>query len=679
MKISPDVLKPHPFLALLPYRTLKRLASGSAISEFPKGTTVFRAGDRCDAIYVIISGRCEAHTAGRNGATVVEAVFGPGDLLGERAYFHAEPHAATVTVVTRCVLLRIPAEELDAIFAKDYKLAGRFSQLLAKRWSVMGTRQPERDSRIRRVISVLALEPRIKSTDLVEQLAASLSAISHQQVLLVHLLPDSGATVHDWAKEDPYLHGEFRFVREVRSSGSGFCEIRLPVGNDPSYAAAVAPLISHCGRYYDYVLLHGAADLPERTARESVLQADLAYVLLRPDGAGFPQFDLLMRSLREISAHATRHTRPVVFADSSHNLVECDESLRRSAQIPSHAIHHFPSSNSGSSAGSRGTLCVNRIAREIARCRIGLALSSGGAKGLAHVGVIQVLEENGIEVDAITGASMGAYVASLWASGHDGTQLERIAKVHEGRWGLKSIIDPVFPPRLGFLRTNRIARRLRSSLGDIPFSGLVRPLRVVATHLDTLDRVVFEKGEVALAVEASIAIPGICVPVCIDGEMYVDGGVADPLPVDVLEEMGIERIIAVNVIPTAEQLRNWQQAERELSAQGRTRWSLGKCLNQHLNYFAHGNVFDTMVQAFVGAQMLVAENATRRADVVLRPVDCDAWWYDFTHPDKYINLGRRVAEAALPQLLALANSTPANEPPTLPKKPVAFPSTLRAA
>ena len=89
-------------------------------------------------------------------------------------------------------------------------------------------------------------------------------------------------------------------------------------------------------------------------------------------------------------------------------------------------------------------------------------------------------------------------------------------------------------------------------------------------------------------------------PVCVNGESYVDGGVVDPLPVDVLEEMGIERIIAVNAIPTTEQLRCWLQAEREAEARRKSRWSLGRILNQHLNYFARGNVFDTMIQAFVG-------------------------------------------------------------------------------
>src|SRR5258708_36371965 len=136
------------------------------------------------------------------------------------------------------------------------------------------------------------------------------------------------------------------------------------------------------------------------------------------------------------------------------------------------------------------------------------------------------------------------------------------------------MLDPVLPPRRGFIRTRRIMRRLRRSLGEAHFSDMVRPLRVVATRLETMERVVFASGVVAEAFEASIAIPGICVPVRVEGEDYVDGGVADPLPVDVLEEMGIERIIAVNAIPTPEKLRYWQTHERERAVAGRVRWSL---------------------------------------------------------------------------------------------------------
>jgi NTE family protein len=233
--------------------------------------------------------------------------------------------------------------------------------------------------------------------------------------------------------------------------------------------------------------------------------------------------------------------------------------------------------------------------------------------------------------------------------------LEKVARAHEGRWGLFSLIDPSFPPRRGFFRTRRTIGRLRRSIGHTHFSETVRPLRVLATHLSTLERVVFSTGEIATAVEASIAIPGVVVPVTIDGETYVDGGIADPLPVDVLQEMGIERIIAVNVIPPPERIRQWFDARREKEACKPRRRSIGSVLNQHLNYLASGNVIDIMMKAVSGAQTRVAEASSREADIVLRPITGDATWHDFTHPQKYIELGRRSAEACIRELKALAH------------------------
>src|SRR6185312_16180602 len=98
------------------------------------------------------------------------------------------------------------------------------------------------------------------------------------------------------------------------------------------------------------------------------------------------------------------------------------------------------------------TLDIRRLARDISGRLVGLALSSGAAKGFAHIGVIQELEENGIEIDVIAGSSMGAYVGSLWAYGKNGTELEALARELEGRWKLWSLLDPVFPPRRGFLK-----------------------------------------------------------------------------------------------------------------------------------------------------------------------------------------------------------------------------------
>ena len=194
----------------------------------------------------------------------------------------------------------------------------------------------------------------------------------------------------------------------------------------------------------------------------------------------------------------------------------------------------------------------------------------------------------------------------------------------------------------------------KRTIGDLAFSDLARPIRVVATDLDTLDCEVFSSGHVASAVHASIAIPGVCAPVRIGDRTYIDGGVADPLPVDVLQEMGVERIIAVNTIPTPAYLRCCLEVEREQSDRHGRRHRIRDLLNQHLNYFARGNVLDVMMRAVHGAQIRVAEESCRRADLVLRPLAIDAHWYEFDRPGKYIALGRRVAEENLDQIKLLA-------------------------
>ncbi len=318
---------------------------------------------------------------------------------------------------------------------------------------------------------------------------------------------------------------------------------------------------------------------------------------------------------------------------------------------------------------------LRRLARAMAGRTVGLALSSGAAKGFAHIGVIQVLEENGIEIDAVVGASMGAYVGSIWSYGYPGPELERLARELEGRWGLWSLIDPVFPPRQGFLRGVALKRRLMRSIGNARFGDLARPFRAVAGNLATLERVVFSSGDVATAIHASTAVPGICVPVTIDGETYIDGGVVDPLPVDVLREMGVHRIIAVDVIPTPERIRDGLKAERELAKHnGNGHHKLFRKvlpLDQQLNYFARGNLFEILMRSGQGAQIRVAEASCRLADLVLRPNIYDDRWADCSNPGKFIALGREVAERHLLEIQALVAGKTHKYEQKLPPEPLA--------
>ncbi len=662
-----ESIPPHPLLSLLPPGSLERLLAAGAVDEYEKGSTIFRAGEPSDAIYLILSGRCELRRPG-NGA--IDEVFGPGDLIGARALLNHELHHTTAVVVTHAVLLRLPADELHALFKTDPSAAGRFTQAVMSHVEVPPDVQPPR---VRRIVALLPLENRVDAKRVAEDLATYLHKLTHQSVLLLHLSGREDLEPRPFPLAAAPLGIDFCFSRQRQTAPGGFDKVHLYVRPEPRDTTAIAPLLSHCSRHYDFVLLQLAPETPEAVALQALIQSDLGYVVLQPSAQNLYHFRLLLRELADRSRGASAHVKPLVFADESMAANDVKEQLR-ALEHPVHSVvRGFPQYCAPTVSEHRYELAIHRFAREIARCRVGLALSSGAAKGYAHIGVIQVLEENGIEVDCISGASMGAYVGSIWAYGMDGERLEKIARETEGRWGLFRLLDPALTPRRGFLRTHRTIARLRRSIGDAHFCELVRPLRVIATHLDTLERVVFSSGEVADAVQASIAIPGVCVPVTLDGVTYIDGGVADPLPVDVLSELGIEKIIAVNVIPPPERIRYWLDATREKNGREPRRNWLGRVAQEHFNYAASGNVIDTMMRAVNGAQIRVAEASCREADVVLRPLVGDAVWHDFTRPQRYIATGRTIAEAQLAELKSLVGG-PSHEP----QIPLAIESALAA-
>lgn len=673
MKINTRHLRTHPLLATVPAYSLRRLMARATLDEFPKGTVLFRAGIPCEAVYLILSGRCESTLP--DGQP--EAVLGPGDAAGARELLNNEPYRSTVSVATHSSLLRIPAAELERLFLNRPSVAGRFSSVLAGRLGQPGWRfgvggwlgNPPAPSRLRRrrtvrrttqsrVVALASLGGERSAYRLTQarSLAAALRPLVPPGEALLVVLENGGRipSLAQWPELTSRCNGfdgEFCLARYLDEREGTVPELRLATRGSEEEARFIAPLLSHLAKHFENVLFYLSPELPAPALREGLIQSDLAYLFLQQTPGELYQLKLL---LADLSGGPVAQLRPVVYLDPS---VATDdvEALCRREGCPVHAfVRDAPISGStGSPPSPAFALHQRRLAREIARKRLGIAFSSGGAKGLAHVGVIQVLEENGIEVDIIAGSSMGAYVGAIWASGHTGETMEKIARELEGRWGLFRLIDPVWP-RQGFIRSARIGRRLRRSVGDSTFSELLRPLRVVATHLDTMERIVFASGDVVAAVEASIAIPGVCVPVTMEGETYIDGGIADPLPVDVLVEAGIERILAVNTIPTPEALRRAVDESRGSALAARKRSArVLPYLNRHLNYFARGNILDTMFRSTHGVQMRLAQAACREADLVLRPVASDARWHDFTHPGKYIALGRKVAQAELPAIRRL--------------------------
>jgi NTE family protein len=208
---------------------------------------------------------------------------------------------------------------------------------------------------------------------------------------------------------------------------------------------------------------------------------------------------------------------------------------------------------------------IDRAARRLARRVVGMALSSGGARGMAHIGVLRVLEREGIPIDVLAGTSIGSLVGGLYAAGRSIDSIAHFAIQFHKKLKLRGgLLDLNLPPRSGLIRGQRYRNYLEQVFEGVAFEELKIPFYVVAADVLTGEEVVFESGSVADAVRASTSIIGFVAPHEYAGRYLVDGGAVNPLPASVLAEKGADVIIGSRAIPTLE-------GEREGARTGR-RW-----------------------------------------------------------------------------------------------------------
>lgn len=248
--------------------------------------------------------------------------------------------------------------------------------------------------------------------------------------------------------------------------------------------------------------------------------------------------------------------------------------------------------------------------------RFGLALGGGAARGFAHVGVIQVLEREGLRPDLLAGTSAGSLVAALYASGMNGAELERAAMEMEevaiADWTL-----PLF--NRGLLRGEALARFVNRMVQGRLLQDMALPVGILATDLASGEGVLFRRGDTGTAVRASSAVPGVFTPVEIAGRLYVDGGLVAPVPVEQARQMGAELVLAVDISSPPNPLTG-QDALRVL------------------------------LQTFAIMGQSINRQSLAQAEVAVRPDLAGLGSADFTARQRAIEAGRQAMQAALPRL-----------------------------
>jgi len=186
----------------------------------------------------------------------------------------------------------------------------------------------------------------------------------------------------------------------------------------------------------------------------------------------------------------------------------------------------------------------------IKRPKIGLVLGSGGARGIAHIGVLKVLEKNNIPIDYIAGVSAGAFVGAYYALNR---KVEGFEKICLGLTKKKilSFIDPINPKK-ALIAGNKLKQEIRRILENKDFNDIKIPLTIIATDLENGQEVRIKKGNLSDAVRASVGIPGIFYPARLDDKWLVDGGLINATPVDVAKDMGADLVIAVDLTMSSE-------------------------------------------------------------------------------------------------------------------------------
>ncbi len=173
---------------------------------------------------------------------------------------------------------------------------------------------------------------------------------------------------------------------------------------------------------------------------------------------------------------------------------------------------------------------------------VGVALGAGGARGFAHIGVLQALEERGIPVSVVAGSSMGGLVGALYATGADPHFMKMLAlNIRRRQW-----VDFIVP-KMGFIAGEKVRELVRLLTRGLRVHEANKPLAIVATDLLHKRNVIFHEELIADAVRASISIPGVFVPYPVGEGLYVDGGVLDPVPIDAAKNLGADIVIAVDV------------------------------------------------------------------------------------------------------------------------------------
>ena len=605
--------------------------------SYAKDDVVIRIGEPGDIFYVVLDGELDVWDASQPPRQT--GSLKRGDYFGEMALLQGGKRTATVTVARRARLLAIDKPAFEQLFLSNPKAIEHFARVLSKR--LAGLTRGDRIQRGTTTISVASRRGLKGETMVARALAAILRQITSTDVIYVEVRP--GAEAADPTILDLLSDSLDAAPRKFASGAAGrdgaptLLKIAMHEGRDPErYGHLLSNLVSKLSDTFAFIVLDLGSEVTGLIESAPAYSDVFVALVDKPgDDAGFAS-TRSMKLLRVINLY-NETSRPVAINSSEPFVLPRSSVFARPIDDASEFIRTNPRSAPG--------LPIHRLAHKLLGTSIGLALGGGAAFGLAHIGVLKVLDDAGVPIDLVAGCSQGSIVAVGYASGLTPSEMIDIACDLGNKRNFLAGADPTFFTKPGILNGQRIVTMMRPYLkGKETFDHLLLPCRTIATDIESGERVAIGTGKLETAYRASSAVPMVMTPVRIGDRVLVDGGVADPVPAEVTRDMGADLTIAVNVVP-----RLKRGGETVISSWYRTLNAFNP-----LSYLVESedmpSMFDIVMNSMQTLQYELGNFKAISADVLINPDLSDFTWIEYYRAEELIARGVDAATRALPAI-----------------------------
>ena len=632
-----DILAGVPIFSFLGRAEIAAVQELFVESTHQKGDFICHEGEEGHTFHIILDGELEVVVGEAEKARVL-AVLKKGDFFGEMALLQGGKRTASVIAARRARLVTLDRAAFNSLFLKTPKALEYFTRVLCKRVADANKGEASRGSTM--AICITSSRPELKGKSLLAAgLAAVLYDLTGSDILYLQVKAgkeEPTGAMGQFVSDSSTLSGEAGALITLIAPGISTLEIPLPPTQAAGYYAERASnIISKIGDRFPFILFD--IDVAFNFADDAIpMFADVHIELVDSvppavKSAGPPG---KMKTFRVINRF-NPSSQPVPISHCEPFVIP-----RNSALSNGH-LTSFIRKN----LRSAPALPIYRLARKILGSTVGIALGGGAAFGIAHLGVLKVLEENGIPIDLVAGCSQGSIIGVGYAAGVTTADMIDIASRLGKRKNSFLAVDLTLT-RPGILAGERFVRIFEPLLGSkSTFEDLIMPCQTVATDIESGERVAIGTGSLATAFRASASVPMVFAPVRKGESVLVDGGVSDPVPAEVVNQMGADLCIAVNVVPP---LKRGVENAVAKAVRNINRFNPMSYLEGSSGM---PTMFDIIMNSMQILQYELGNFKAISADVLINPELSDFTWIEYYRSDELIQRGVEAAERAMPAIV----------------------------